>query len=549
MKKIFAVILTLILIFSFAGCDNVLENKTNNTIKTENSSITNSNNSKAESSNNSKTEGGKINDEPKKEICTHVWQQWQIVKEPNCTQDGEKIRTCSNCSKKEQITIKKLNHIESDWIIDRIATPQYEGKKHIECIYCKKEIKNQSIAKIDNTHKHQGVKWITTKYPDCTNDGSKDYICSCGFTIKSETITALEHSIVVDKAVDATCTYNGLTEGSRCSLCNTVIVEQTVIDKLPHTPITDKAVPATCKNTGLTEGKHCSACNKVIVAQTIVQKTDNHTPSDWIIDTEATCKAEGTRHKECTECGKILKCDTIEKRTEHTPMVKDVEIAKGLFCGDNGEYLAVVKCKDCGEKISEGKYNLPERHSMVNDVCEICGLPQSTTAGLRFDLNPDKKSYSVSPNRNTFSGGNIVIGVYNGLSVTEVWGFDMCEGLNTIVIGDCVKEMDGFVECTNLKYVVIGNGVKEIEEEAFRDCTSLTTVRIGDNVEKIGKKAFYNCNKLYYAYISGAHDWRCNNLYNNNVTIYGSWIGKEYENHYFCAKYLKEYTSYEWTRK
>jgi len=546
MNRIIVFTLSILLIFVLCSCNN--NNLSSNYIDENKDTVSNRSNTDSNKTNTVNTDS-KNNQNSTDSECTHLWGQWQIVKEPNCTQDGEKLRTCSNCSKKEQTTIKKLNHIESDWIIDRISTPQYEGKKHTECIYCKKEIKNQSIAKIDKTHKHQGVEWITTKYPDCTNDGSKDYICSCGFTIKSETITALEHSIVVDKAVDATCTSNGLTEGSHCSVCNTVIVEQTVTDKLPHTPITDKAVPATCKNTGLTEGKHCSACNKVIVAQAIVPKTDNHTSSGWIIDTEATCKAKGTRHKECTECGKILKSDTIEKRTEHTPMVKDVEIANGLFCGDDGEYFAVVKCKDCGEKISEGKYNLPERHSMVNDVCEICGLPQSTTAGLCFILNPDKKSYYVTANRNTFLGGNIVIGVYNGLSVTEVGPFDLCEGLNSIVIGDCVKKIEVFFGCTNLKNVVIGNGVKEIPEEAFSDCTSLFTVTIGDNVEKIGEKAFYKCNKLYYAYISGAHDWRCNNLYNNNVTIYGSWIGKEYENHYFGAKYLKEYATYEWTRK
>ena len=235
MKKTFAVILTLILIFSFAGCDNVLENKTNNTIKTENSSITNSNNSKAESSNNSKTEGGKINDEPKKEICTHVWQQWQIVKEPNCTQDGEKIRTCSNCSQKEQITIKKLNHIESDWIIDRIATPQYEGKKHIECIYCKKVVKEESIAKITENHQHVGTYYSITKQPTCESEGNKEFICSCGITIKTDKISATGHTVVVDAAVTATCESPGLTEGKHCSKCNTVIIKQTVVPQKPHT--------------------------------------------------------------------------------------------------------------------------------------------------------------------------------------------------------------------------------------------------------------------------------------------------------------------------
>ena len=529
MKKIIAVILILTIIFSFAGCDNVLENKTNNNIKTENSSITNSNNSKAE-------------------ICAHVWGQWVEKRKATCQVSGIKQSVCHNCHITKTKHTEALAHKESDWIIDKVAEIGKDGLKYTKCDYCNKRMNEIIIPAITENHKHAITEWVTVKNSDCTNNGTQNAICSCGKTMETKEIPAKGHTTVIDKAVPATCTSNGLTEGSHCSVCNTVIVKQNSIDKLSHAPVIDKAVPATCKNTGLTEGKHCSACNKVIVAQTIVPKTDSHTSSGWIIDTEATCKAEGTRHKECTVCGKILKSDTIEKRTEHSPMVKDVQIANGLFCGDDGEYFAVVKCKDCGEKISEGKYNLPERHSMVNDVCEICGLPQSTTAGLRFRLNPDGKSYSVTT-WNGLTDSNVVIGVYNGLSVTEMQDFSVREELNSIVIGDCVKKIGVFIACTNLRNVVIGNGVKEIPEEAFSDCTSLITITIGDNVEKIGKNAFYNCNGLYYAYISGAHDWRCSNMYNNNVTVYGGWIGKENNNSYFAARYLKKYVTYEWTRK
>ena len=38
------------------------------------------------------------------------------------------------------------------------------------------------------------------------------------------------HTTVIDKAVQATCTTNGLTEGSHCEICEKVFVEQTVIE-------------------------------------------------------------------------------------------------------------------------------------------------------------------------------------------------------------------------------------------------------------------------------------------------------------------------------
>ena len=178
---------------------------------------------------------------------------------------------------------------------------------------------------------------------------------------------------------------------------------------------------------------------------------------------------------------------------------------------------------------------------MVDNACEICGLPQSTTKGIYFGLNPDKKSYYAMPDSDVVSG-DVVIGVYNGLSVTEVDGFVGIAGLKSIVIADCVTTLGTFEACTELKTVTIGNGVREIVEGAFRGCTALTMVTIGDNVVKIGEKAFSGCTNLYAVYISGAHDW----MHTGN-RIYGNWIGKENGMSTQCARHLKEKT-FEWNR-
>ena len=44
---------------------------------------------------------------------------------------------------------------------------------------------------------------------------------------------------------------------------------------------------------------------------------NTHTPSDWIVDTEATCSTAGSRHIECIECGAILTIEEIPT-TGHT---------------------------------------------------------------------------------------------------------------------------------------------------------------------------------------------------------------------------------------
>lgn len=65
-------------------------------------------------------------------------------------------------------------------------------------------------------------------------------------TWKCETCTE-----VIDAAVAATCTEPGLTEGKHCSVCNVVIVAQTVVDALGHS-YTSVVTPPTCTEDGYT---------------------------------------------------------------------------------------------------------------------------------------------------------------------------------------------------------------------------------------------------------------------------------------------------------
>ena len=50
--------------------------------------------------------------------------------------------------------------------------------------------------------------------------------------------------------------------------------------------------------------------------EVVTKEADAHTPSEWIVDKEATIAEAGSRHKECTECGTILKTETIAKLSD-----------------------------------------------------------------------------------------------------------------------------------------------------------------------------------------------------------------------------------------
>ena len=114
------------------------------------------------------------------------------------------------------------------------------------------------------------------KDPTCTGNGIITYMANFknnAFKPQTKIVDdkkATGHKVVVDQAKEATCTENGLTEGSHCSVCNEVIKKQEVIPSTGHKEVLDSAKEATCTNTGLTEGIHCSICNKIIKKQGII---------------------------------------------------------------------------------------------------------------------------------------------------------------------------------------------------------------------------------------------------------------------------------------
>ena len=87
----------------------------------------------------------------------------------------------------------------------------------------------------ENSHTHT---WVLESITDstCTEVGRKDYVCEATdcFETYSEEIPLKDHTEVIDELVEATCFETGLSEGSHCSICETIIVEQTELPILEH---------------------------------------------------------------------------------------------------------------------------------------------------------------------------------------------------------------------------------------------------------------------------------------------------------------------------
>lgn len=127
-------------------------------------------------------------------------------------------------------------------------------------------------------------------------DDDSDTTCNiCGYT---RSIMPHSHVLRVVPAVSATCFSVGNIEHYRCEECGRLFNDSNgtqeltaadvTIGKLPHTPVTIPAVPATCEQSGMTEGSKCSVCQEVITAQTTIPAL-NHDWQPAVCETPETC--------------------------------------------------------------------------------------------------------------------------------------------------------------------------------------------------------------------------------------------------------------------
>ena len=201
---------------------------------------------------------------------------------------------------------------------------------------------------------HEYSKIVTA--PTCTEKGYTSYNCThCGDSYLEDAVPALGHTEVFVAEKSATCTEVGLTEGKRCSVCNTVIVVQKVILATGHAY--DSGVVTTLPGCGRTGIKTFTCQNDKTHTYTEVIPATSHIEGKAVTENriDSKCDVIGSYDTAvyCTVCG-----DEIFRTIEQIPAkghsageeIKENNVAS--TCTAEGHYDMVVYCTACDEELS-----------------------------------------------------------------------------------------------------------------------------------------------------------------------------------------------------
>ena len=393
---------------------------------------------------------------------------------PTCTTDGYTLHKCSVCGTSyKDNTTKATGHSYGNSVVTKQPTCTSVGTAIKTCTKCNATV-TETIPK--TSHKYTD----TVVAPTCTADGYTLHKCSvCGTSYKDSITKATGHSYgnsVVTK--QPTCTSEG-TAIKTCTKCNA-----TVTEKLPakgHTAVTDKGYPATCTTAGKTDGSHCSVCNTVIKAQTVINAT-GHKSSGWIVDKAASIGVKGSKHKECTVCKKVLE-------TAEIPALSRISISKASVTLSTSTYAYDGKAKKPGVTVKlNGK-------TLKNGTDYTVSYSNNTKVGTATVKIMGKGNYTGSVSKTYSIKNNFKKATVSGISTKAFTGKNITHSITVKYNGKTLKNgTDYTVSYSNNKN--IGTATVKITGKGSYTGTITKTFKINPAKQEIQKltaksKAFF----------------------------------------------------------
>ncbi len=334
----------------------------------------------------------------------------------------------------------------------------------------------------------------------CTSPGKTEgsHCLTCGMVIKpQELVEAFGHTVVMDKEVAATCAAPGKTWGSHCSGCGEVFKPQDTIDALSHTEIVDKAIMATCSSAGKTEGSHCAVCGVVIKVQSTIMAL-GHTE---VIDKgySATCTKNGLSDgKHCSVCNIVIQKPVTIKATGHVVVTDKAENATCTISGKTEG----AHCSVCNTIIKAQVTINATGHTVVTDNAVKATCTQSgKTEGSHCSMcNLTITPQVVINAHHNFGSDNICTSCGYEIKVTTTLTYKLNADNKSYTVTGITNSYERDIVIPD---TYNGKPVTGIDSNAFAGCNNILSISIHANIAFIGKGAFSGCASLSNIYFFG----------------------------------------------
>ena len=385
MKKIWLVLLAMVMVLCFAACRN-----------------------EDDSENNDKPTEPSLN--MGQADCAHIWEDWEQTEEPTCTKKGREMRICSLCGKQEQKRTPATGHYFTDGV----------------CASC---------GRNERACEHQATEKVTIKEPSCTEPGQCNILCTaCDAVLDVNPIDPTGHGELTKVVeMEVTCVDDGKVK-MVCTLCGEVehsyivyaeghndtewitLKEPTCTEsghkqRVCHTceKIIDESFPGstghrdykwitvkepTCTESGY-EQAVCDTCQQVIDES--YPGSTGHRDYKWITVKEPTCTESGHKQAVCNNCQQIID-ENYPSKTGHSYQYVS---AKAPTCTEAGWY-DYSYCSVCDYSQQAEKMRPATGHLNTAGLCGICGATDPTFVKTQIQAIPRLEHTVVKPEANLF---------------------------------------------------------------------------------------------------------------------------------------------------
>ena len=291
--------------------------------------------------------------------------------------------SCNSLSASFEVTIHNQTN---EWVVTKEATCTSTGEKVMHCTTCSEIVKREEIKALNHNYSENVVK------PTCTERGYIEHTCkNCGDTYRDSYVKETGHNPITDYGKPATCKENGLTEGSHCNVCDTILVPQKVIPKLNHSYTAQVTAVPSCTTRGSVTYT-CQSCGDRYV---VYEAALGH---DFKLTKElpATCITAGYKQYTCTKCNENY--SELISMTDHTVVI---DKAVSATYTANGKTKG-SHCSVCGKVIKAQRTIAKKKLAKPTSV-------KATAMSKSFKLNWKKvsgaKGYEIQYSyKSNFSG-------------------------------------------------------------------------------------------------------------------------------------------------